>query len=68
MTQDQIRDTELPKDVDEIAWRQASPAKVMSGSMRIEKFFDTKTIATLSVARRLEKLRRLRSVLEPRRS
>lgn len=70
MTPTKIRDAELAASTDEITWRHVWLKKAMvdAGNPSRETTARRKTIAKMSPARRLEKLRRLRATLEPPRS
>jgi len=58
--------TELPAD--EVPWRHAWLTKSQIGNPNPDPISHTRTVARMSLARRLEKLHRLRAALEPPRS
>ena len=70
MAPTQTLDAKLPPSADEIAWRHVWLTKpiIDTSNPNREKIARPKTIAKMSPARRLEKLRRLRAPLEPPRS
>jgi hypothetical protein len=70
MTPSKIVDTALPPGAAEIDWRHVwlTRAIIGDGNPYREKNARHRTMTKMSPARRLEKLRRLRAVLEPPRS
>jgi hypothetical protein len=67
MTQTKVRDAELPRAATETDWRHVwlTRAIIDDGNPYREKITRPRTMIKMSPARRLEKLRRLRAVLEP---
>jgi hypothetical protein len=68
MTSTKVRDAELPPRVDEIDWRHVWLTRASIDAPNREKIARPKMMTKMSPARRLEKLRRLREMLEPPRS
>jgi hypothetical protein len=68
MTPTKVRDAELPPSADEIAWRHIWLTRASIDAPNRETIARPKTTTKMSPARRLEKLRRLRAMLEPPRS
>jgi hypothetical protein len=68
MTPTKVRDAELPPSVNEVAWRHVWLTRASIDAPNRETIARPKTMTKMSPARRLEKLRRLRAMLEPPRS
>jgi hypothetical protein len=65
MAPNKISSVTVPARVDEIAWRHVWLTKLMIGNAGPERIFRPRTITKMTPARRLERLRRLRAILEP---
>jgi hypothetical protein len=68
MTSTKIRGAEMLPSADAIDWRHVWLSRVSVDAPNREKIARPKTMTKMSPARRLEKLRRLRTTLEPPRS
>jgi hypothetical protein len=68
MSPTKVRDVGLPSSGDEIDWRHVWLTRASIDAPNRETIRRPKTMTKMSPARRLEKLRRLRAMLEPPRS